>query len=140
MGVAHQRTEANPLRCPKCKSATEVLETRHTKIAVRRRRQCLNPHCKMPRFTTTESAKQAHAPIADEAALRARALAREFSSRVSDKEALEAALAVDMRRAAIARAQKAQRREMRDTWYDTDPTDPAPTHLDDESLRRELGQ
>jgi hypothetical protein len=79
-------------------------------------------------------------PITDEAAVRARAIAREFSSRVVDKEALEAALAVDMRRAAIARAQKAQRRAERAVWYDSDDAlDPAPAHLDRDALRRELG-
>jgi hypothetical protein len=60
---------------------------------------------------------------------------------VVDKEALEAALAVDMRRAAIARAQKAQRRAERGAWYHSDDSlDPAPSVLDRESLKRELGE
>lgn len=73
--------------------------------------------------------------------MRARALAREFSGRGVDKDALEAALATDMRRAAIARQQRAARRAERDIWYDDDgPLDPAPDHLDADTLKKELGE
>ena len=126
------------MKCPKCKDRTEVLETRPAATYIRRRRRCLNPHC-LKRFTTTES-RVAGLPVAGEAALRARALAREFSSKVADPEALEAALTVDMRRAEIARQQRAQRRAERDTWYDDDGFDAAPTRLDRDALKRELGE
>lgn len=127
------------MKCPKCKDRTDVLETRTTSVAIRRRRRCLNPHCEY-RFTTTESAAAAPVvPVADEAAVRARALVKELGSRRVDNEALEAALAVDMRRAEIARKQREERRRLRDVSFD-DGFDPAPDHLDEESLKRELGE
>lgn len=117
-----------------------MLETRTVARGIRRRRRCLSPHCEH-RFTTTELARHQAAEGADEAALRARALAKEFSSRVVDREALEAALAVDMRRAAIKRAQRAQRRAENAIWLDDDNGfDPAPAHLNREGLKRELGE
>lgn len=57
----------------------------------------------------------------------------------ADQEALQAALAVDLRRAAISRAERAARRADRDVEYETF-IDPAPMRLNRESLRRELGE
>lgn len=115
-----------------------MLETVPKSAAViRRRRQCLNPRCGY-RFTTTESQID-YTPTADEAAVRAQALMREFGSKRVDKEALRAALTVDLRRAAIARAQRATRRADNSAFYE--PTfDPAPAHLTREELKRELGE
>ena len=111
-----------------------MLETRQTSVATRRRRQCLNPRCNW-RFTTSEAPASQVVASVDEIAMRARLLAREFGAGVKDKDALEAALAVDMRRAAISRAARADRRAQRDTWYDND-TDAAPERLDLAQLRR----
>lgn len=128
------------MKCPKCKDSTEVLETRTIASGIRRRRRCINPHCEH-RFTTTEAARHPSAEGADDAAIRARALAKEFSSRVVDREALEAALATDMRRAAIKRAARARRRADSAIWLDDDNGfDPAPVRLDREGLKREMGE
>lgn len=127
------------MKCPKCMDRAEVLETRPTSTHIRRRRRCLNPRCEH-RFTTTETTECRNVPSTDEAAVRARALAREFGSRVVDREALEAALAVDMRRAEIARRQRRERKEARDAWYEPDAFEPAPLRLNRESLKRELGE
>lgn len=130
------------MNCPRCKgNQLEVLETRHTSSTVRRRRRCLNPHCEH-RFTTTESTATAtKVPLMDETAVRARALAQEFGSKKMDREALLAALTTDMRRAQIARQQRAERRAQRDVWVDNDDGfDRAPDRLTDEALKRELGE
>lgn len=118
-----------------------MLETRHNSSSVRRRRRCLNPHCEY-RFTTTESSASAsQVSEVDEAAIRARALKQEFGSKRMDRDALMAALTTDMRRAQIARQQKAERRANRDIWVDNDDGfDRAPSELSEEALKRELGE
>lgn len=126
------------MKCPKCKDRTHILETRETLTTIRRRRECVSPLCGQ-RFTTTESNAKQAVKYADEATLRARALAQDLRSPRVDHEALEAAIAVDIRRAQIHREQRAARRQERDTWYDTG-FDPAPSVLDEQSLKRELGE
>lgn len=126
------------MKCPKCKDRTRILETRETSTTIRRRRECLSPLCGQ-RFTTTESNVKVVPKYADEATLRARAIAQDLKSPRVDHAALEAAIAVDIRRAEISRRLRAERRQDRDTWYDTG-FDPAPSVLDSESLKRELGE
>lgn len=125
------------MKCPKCRDKTRVLETRETATTIRRRRQCVSPLCEQ-RFTTTELNNRAPQVI-DDATFRARALTQDLLSPKVDREALAAAVATDIRRAQIARDARAARRQERDTWYDTD-FDPAPSVLDAESLKRELGE
>lgn len=110
------------MKCPRCHDRTEVLETRHREERTYRRRRCLSPHCQH-RFTTNEAnvtslpPKPLPAPV--------------------ENDALAAALAVDARRAAITREQRAQRRHDRSTWYETG-FDPAPTELTDETVLKEV--
>ncbi len=41
------------MRCPTCNLPSSVLETRTTKLGIRRRRRCMVPECSR-RFTTVE--------------------------------------------------------------------------------------
>lgn len=112
------------MKCPKCKDKTEVLETSQRGERTHRRRRCLGPHC-LHRFTTSEvnnssalvSVAQSPAPVED--------------------DALQAAMAVDQRRAAIARAQRADRRRDREAWYETG-FEPAPELRDESDVMREI--
>jgi transcriptional regulator NrdR family protein len=127
------------MKCPKCRGRTEVLETTQKADATRRRRHCIAPTCGL-RFTTTETSIDAPSvksgPNASE--LIARLIAPEFKGSGNyDREALAAAIAVDQRKLAIKRAQRAQAARERQAWIDTG-FDSAPDSLDERNLRREL--
>ena len=128
------------MKCPKCKDRTEVLETAQRGTNTHRRRRCLAPAC-MHRFTTTETNNTSAAiPERSEDEIRARLLSKEFKGTGKyDNEALAAAIAVDKRRAHIRRQQRERDRAERATWYDNG-FEPAPSRLDHETLRRELGE
>lgn len=117
------------MKCPKCKSNTEVLETIQKAGQTKRRRRCLSPGCSY-RFASYETPEGAQQAASSEVPL------PEWIQRVRDrpgvdKEALAAAYRVDQRRAQIARE---QRRKAREEYCDYDEDAP----LSREELLREL--
>ena len=109
--------------CPKCKETTEVLETTQRAAPVtRRRRRCLT--C-THRFTTIEVQIEAHrVAVGGDLA----AAVRRVTGRGFDAEAIAAAIAVDRRKAKIAREQR----------YRDEEEHAAPRRLGGLALRREL--
>jgi hypothetical protein len=106
------------MRCPKCKSNTEVLETIQQAGQTKRRRRCLCPSC-LYRFSSYETPEGAQQPTSSEAPL------PEWLERVRnrpgvDKEALIAAYNVDRRRKEIAAEQRRRHRQEAGD-YDEDP-------------------
>lgn len=126
------------MKCPKCKDRTEVLQTRQRGSTISRRRRCLSPLCGVRVTTTEHIGRHSFAPIEDEVAIRARAISRELSSSRMDKDVMAAIIATDIRRGKIARSSLESHRRESGTWYDSG-FDPAPSHLDRDSLSRELG-
>jgi hypothetical protein len=127
------------VKCPKCKSKSEVLETTQKDGATRRRRRCVSPTCEF-RFSTTETTSDTHSPrpSPNAAELVAKLIAPEFKgSGKFDPEALAAAIAVDQRKLAIRRAERAKSYRERAAWYDTG-FDPAPESLNERDVRREI--
>lgn len=117
------------MRCPKCKSNTEVLETIQKGGQTKRRRRCLAPAC-LYRFASHETAE------GDEPAAQREPELPEWIERVRDrpgvdKEALAAAYRVDQRRKRIAME---QRRKAREESYDYDEEPP----MTREEVLREL--
>lgn len=108
--------------CPECKGRTEVLEVSHRGHLTRRRRRCLeHGH----RFSTLESIvghEKQRVGLVD-AVANVRGRQKNF-----DAEAIAAAIAVDRRKAKIAREQRAR--------YEDEHA--APRHLRGDVLRREL--
>ena len=119
--------------CPKCKGRTEVLETvNRDKPVTRRRRRCTS--C-THRFTTHELqieklSRQPGDPM--ELALKVRRL---MGRKRCDPEAIAAAIAVDRRKAKIAREQR-ERDQDRGPYAEEHR---APRRLNRELLKRELG-
>ena len=119
------------MKCPKCKAASEVLRTDIVPKGKRRARRCLGPHCGT-RFTTTETVHDAFAPTNADATERMIGMLRD--GRGYDKEAIEAALRTDARRAEIERGRREAAQD--DEW----DIDPAPRSLSVQDLNRELGK
>lgn len=109
--------------CPKCKQRTEVLETaQRDQPITRRRRRCIACY---HRFTTIETLV-GHEKQSLDLVEAVRVLGRKRKG--FDAEAIAAAIAVDRRKAKIAR-------EQREREYNEHA---APRHLSGAVLRREL--
>ena len=125
------------MKCPKCKNPrSSVLQTEQNLASTYRRRECLNPRCGH-RFSTHEKqviVEQGPRPVNAESVLEK--LKKIHTKQPFDVEALTAAIVTDRRRAEIRRQ---QRIDAAAEDYD-DGFDPAPTKLDRESLKRELGE
>lgn len=97
------------MRCPKCKSNTEVLETiQRAPNTTKRRRRCLSPSC-LYRFASHE-APEGEAPAAAPSEELPAWLSRVRDRPGVDKEALTAAYRVDQRRKQIALEQRRRAR------------------------------
>ena len=119
------------MKCPKCRANSEVTRTDIVPKGKQRTRRCLSPHCGLS-FKTTEVVHDAYSPENRDSHERLIACLRD--GRGYDREAIEAALRTDARRADIARA---ARDAGVDDGYDTDA---APSRLSHDQLRRELGR
>lgn len=117
------------MRCPKCKSNTEVLETIQKGGQTKRRRRCLSPAC-LYRFASYEL-PEGEAQVAQREPELPEWIERVRDRPGVDKEALAAAYRVDQRRKQIAQEQK---RRARDESYDYDEEPP----LTREELLREI--
>jgi transcriptional regulator NrdR family protein len=117
------------MKCPKCKNASEVLETIAKGDRTKRRRRCLNTGCGF-RFVSFEAAEGDTGSVTEP-------VLPEWIERVRnrpgvDKEAIACAYRVDQRRRQIEREAKARARAEREFDYDEE----AP--LSREELMREI--
>lgn len=119
------------IKCPKCKADSEVTRTTVVPKGKRRARRCLSPRCGTT-FVTTETVHDAFSPNNKDATERMVACLKD--GRGYDREAIEAALRTDARRAEIERARRA---EPADDGYDAEY---APSRLSFNELKRELGR
>ena len=124
------------MKCPKCKNPrSAVLQTEQNLANTYRRRECLNPRCGQ-RFSTHEKqVNPEQRPVVNAESVLEK-LKKIHTKQPFDVEALTAAIVTDRRRAEIRRQ---QRIDALAEDYD-DGFDPAPTKLDRESLKRELGE
>jgi len=106
------------VRCPKCKSNTEVLETIQQSGKTKRRRRCLAPAC-LYRFASFETPEGAASPTNATDPSLPEWLENVRSRPGVDKEALVAAYNVDRRRKEIAQEQRRRARLERE--FEDDP-------------------
>lgn len=122
------------MRCPKCKDKSEVLKTEAGAIDTKRRRQCLNPACRF-RFVTREQQNTPNTIEVTTESVMADFNLKKGRAPNFDAEAVAAAIAVEKRKAAIRREQKAAERSPYDDLYDAGGS---PGRLSREELRREI--
>lgn len=118
------------MKCPKCKHASEVLETIQQAGRTKRRRRCLAPAC-LYRFASYETPEGASSTTSDSCNTIPEWLERVRDRPGVDKEALIAAYNVDRRRKEIEREQRERAKRERDTDYDDAP-------MSREDLMREI--
>ena len=118
------------MKCPKCKSKSEVLETIQQDGQTKRRRKCLSPKC-MFRFASYETIEGAASGTRSQESPLPEWIDKIRSRPGVDKEAIAAAYRVDQRRKEIEREQKARARQEAGWDYDEEVLTP-------DDIRREL--